>query len=542
MRGERKNVNTATDEPPLSVPDNRNSAKLRFLGFALAISLLAAAYVTLTLFIAPQFRGSDQYWYVEDTTTLLEGGPAESHETYPYFIAGFDDRFSEQRSFVHNTPALLVWAGAARLVGDVHRGILLVNILCGLASAALVYSSARRFTGRWGALAASAFTLFIPIGFWVTSQAMAEAAAGVLVAAALWLVVREPTKLWSHMAAVLLVALAAAGRIWVLPYALLFPLALLYLDNERLVFHRVLRTAGASAFGLTAFAALSRIFVNYIPPLSLMETLDVSTTNNMVMFYRLEPAPALDVRILLGKLLRNTIAALRAQFSLTARVYPVTVAYPWVDRLPVNLAAMAALGGFFAFRTDRRRRYVMGLGFSALLMHIGMAVIFLNQPRYVIAMIAPLALGATVAIDSAAKVLEARPIGRRILLALVAASLAAMLLVDVHNARVYRQDALRSAQIREEMDTALEGIVPKGARVALDTRFSSRWAVDHALYPREVLALATDFPYDKQTYESLIGKFGAEYLVVDGYSALPELLDVEYAGNAQGYAIYRIRR
>ncbi|TLM78837.1 MAG: hypothetical protein FDZ70_03630 [Actinobacteria bacterium] len=171
--------------------------------FAAAVALAAAAYVALTAWSAPTFRGSDQYWYVEDTEALATDQPAITHEVFPYFLSVPRDEYWNEPPFIHNVPVLRVWAAAARVlpVAELFDAMLLVNVLCALLGALFAGLASARFTGRWTALGAAAAYLFIPVGFWVTGQGMSEPFSGMLVALALWLVVRWPGRMWPLLAA-----------------------------------------------------------------------------------------------------------------------------------------------------------------------------------------------------------------------------------------------------------------------------------------------------------------------------------------------------
>lgn len=530
---------------PEAVPASTSG---RGRGALVAAAVVAvAAYVALTVWTAPAFRGSDQYWYVEDTMTLMSGGPSATHELFPYSLSDADpDRGEPARPFVHNVPVLHVWAAAGRLLGSAEDGILAVNILCALLGAGFVGATVRRYAGEWTALAAAAAFLFVPVGFWVASQVLAETASGMLVAVALWLVVGWRAKPWSLLVAQVLLAVAAVGRIWVLPMLPLLALAALVFDGVRARRARVPWAVGALVLGAVVYLPLARAFPSHMPALDPMViVLELSRTNNMLMYYRLGPAPAFDLGELSRGLARNVVQALKVQLHPALPTFAITRSAPWADRWPVNAAVLLAAGVLFLKGVDRERRYLMMLGVAGGLVHFGMAVVYLNQPRYVVAVLAPIVVAAAVALDLARTRARASARGAwaaPAVAAAAAAGLAVMLVVDVGNAGVYRKDALAHEVGRGLAVSLVDATVPPDARVVLDTRFVARWQWDWAVSPRPELALTTTFPYDDATYSDLVAEFGGDYLVADSTSRLPALLGGTRVGGSGDVTVYRLPR
>ena len=529
---------TATATPRTTPPSGR--------GHLATLGLLALALVAIVLFIAlvvraaPDFRGSDQYWYVEDVTTLVEGGPAETHEVYPFSILGEDDRFDEERPFIHDRPVLYVWAVAARLAGDVHTGIVTVNVVCALLGSLFMYLAARRFVGRTGALLAGLTYLYLPASFWLTSQDMSEPFSTMLIALAVYLVARAPTSLPAHLATQASLAFAAADRIWAIGLMALFPLALLLLDEERRLSTRLGRAAAAFAFGIALLVPLSMVFRSYFPGLDPMAMLEVSRSgNNMVMFFRYGPPP-FELGTFLRELARNTVDAVRIQFTLTERVFPMTPWLPGADRWPVTLLAFASASGLAVRGVDRTRRLLMGLGGLGLVLHLIAAGLYQNQPRYQLVFVPVIVLGAAVAAHTWWEAAGPKGTLRLLVPVLAVAFLLVSGYVDQRNVTDLRASSEQAAEARAVAAEVVDGAVPAGARVAMDTEFMRRWVWDHALYPRPVLALATEAPYDEEEYATLFAAFEPEYLLVDEGSLLPRLYDVRLVDSHESYSIYEL--
>lgn len=507
-----------------------------------AVALLAAAsvFAALAVYASPHFRGSDQYWFVEDVTTLVAGRPAVTHETYPFSLIGVDRRFDDVRPFIHNGPGLHVWAVLSRLLGDVHAGILAGNIAFSLLAAAFVWATARRLTSPAGAVAAAAVFLFVPVGFWITSQDMSEPFSVMLVALALLLVVRFPDRLGAFAGAQAALALAAVGRVWTLPFLLLLPVGLLALDRVRPWPSRIGRAAAALTLGLAMFLLLAAAFPVYMPRLDPMTLLDVSRgAGNMTMFFRTSAAPPFAPRAFLRGFGANTLQALRTQFSLSASPFAIARQSPVADFWPFNLLALASLAGMVMPTADRMRRFVAGLGVVAFGMHLAIASLYQNQPRYLVPLLPALVLGAAAALHVLAPAARAR-VPRATVVVAVAVLLGAFLYADVQLASGYRRGAMRTHESRRLTAEVVSESIPAGARVVLDTKFSNRWSWDHALYPREVLALGIEFPFTPDEYRRMLAEFEPRYLVADKWSPLPHLVPVRALGTGYGCTVYEL--
>jgi 4-amino-4-deoxy-L-arabinose transferase-like glycosyltransferase len=513
-----------------------------------ALFLLVLMWVGLVVWASPVFRGSDQTWYVEDVHTIVAGAPAQTHEVYPFSLIGPDRRFDTARPFVHNVPVLWVWAGAAKAAGgDPHTGILLVNMLSCLGAAVFVYLASRRFVPRHVALAAVVAMLYMPVFFWIAGQDLAEPLSALLVAAAAYLVIRWPRKLAAWLGAETLAALAAVGRIWTLPFLLALPAGLLFLDQGRPWPRRLGRAAIALVAGAVVYLPLSWFFQSYVPAPTVLALLDVSlASNNMILYFTTTPARGVNAAALVAALVRNTVAALRTQLSIGRRLFMVTRWLPVADLWPVNLAIVLAASGLFARGTDRLRRFVMALAVVAFGMHLATAVLLQTQPRYLVPLLPPIALGATVAAGLWLERGRGRPWVARVATALLCVTLATFVSVDVISAGNSRAGAFWAAHRRVMVSTLIETSVPASARVVLDTSYGARWTPDWGIFPRQELALGTDFRIPLPDYEKMLRLFKPDYLVTDSTSGLPEALrrlglySPEYLGESTGYTLWRL--
>jgi 4-amino-4-deoxy-L-arabinose transferase-like glycosyltransferase len=512
--------------------------------------LLTVILVTvgLTIWSAPDFRGSDQHWHNENVRTLMRGASAETHEVYPFSLIGTDTRFDERRPFIHNAPVVYVWGAVGRLLGDAHAAILVVNIVCALAAAAFVYSAARRFMSRLGALAAAAILLTVPVNVWITGQNMLEPLSAALVALALLLVVRNPRSIGAFVAAQGAIALAAAGRIWTVPFLLLVPLGLVLVDDGRPFGRRLLRGGAVLAAGVALYLPLSSLFVSYMPELNPMAVLEVSRNNNMVLFFATEPPDPLNAGVFLREMLANFRVALRSQVAWGPQWYTISSSFPAADLIPVIALAVIAASGLIVNRHDRSRLFIALLALGALAMHLGMSTLYQTLPRYAVPVLPVLVLGAAVACDSwtrrvrpssaPSSVDAATSVSRRATAALITTALLLFTVINVANADATRHSALLSRQYRAGTAALIEPVIPDNARVVLDTPFGRRWVWDHALYPRPLLALGTEFPFEPEQYRRMADAFQPDYIVVSGDSLLPGVFDLRRVAGDESVTVY----
>jgi 4-amino-4-deoxy-L-arabinose transferase-like glycosyltransferase len=435
----------AKGSPP---PDSRTA-----IGGIVALALLVILWAGLVVWMSPTFRGSDQVWYVEDVRTVMAGGPAQTHEVYPFSLIGPDRRFDRDRSFVHDVPVLWVWAATASATGgDAHTGILLVNMLCCLGAAGFVYLASRRFVSRAVAACAAIAMLYMPVVFWIAGQDLAEPFSALLIAAAAYVVVRWPQRLAAWFGAEALLALAALGRVWTLPLLVVLPLGILLLDEDRPWPRRSARAAAVIASGAILYLPLSLVFLNYAPATSLLAILDVSlASNNMVLYLTTAPARSTNAAGMLASLVRNAYNALRSQFSLGPSPFMLTRSFPAADLWPVNLTVVLAASGLFLRGTDRLRRCVMALAVVAFGIHVTAAILLQNAPRYVVPVLPLIVLGAAVAAGLWLERGREQRWVAYVATGLLCITLASFVAVDVANARYFRGDALVTEDRRESV-------------------------------------------------------------------------------------------
>lgn len=145
-----------------SEPSRRTTAYILLL---LSIIMLVAIVSS-----AHGVRGTDQYWYLADVDTLIQGGKPLSNL---YFPRALIDGREDSNYFIHNGPALYLSAMFGAWIGA-FNGWLIVNLLCHFITAFCIYVAALRHTSR-SVATASCFLYFIsPIAVWQSVNMMQE--------------------------------------------------------------------------------------------------------------------------------------------------------------------------------------------------------------------------------------------------------------------------------------------------------------------------------------------------------------------------------
>ncbi len=183
-------------------------------------------HLILVLYAAGGVRGSDQYWYVADVTSLMKGN-ATTNCIYPVNILKHDP---VPPHFIHNILNLYLVVPFAALTRDAYSGWILANILATLSVALVIRALLRRFGYSRVADLVAAIWLLLPMSVWLTSQASSEATGTAVVAIAVYATITA-TRTIGWIAAILLWVAATYCRFTFAP-ALLAVSALYFVTNR----------------------------------------------------------------------------------------------------------------------------------------------------------------------------------------------------------------------------------------------------------------------------------------------------------------------
>ena len=494
------------------------------------------AYVCLVAYGAGKgVRGDDQYWYLADITTLVNGGDAVSNFVFPYTIA--TEGYTGPGEFVHNIlyPYLAAVPGA---FFGAYTGAIVTNLIGQLAAVLIIFLIALRLRSDPGlATGIALLYLFFPLNYWYSVNVYAEASMTALVALlALIATWQSPGTLrWMLAAVVIGVLMFARGSFLLL--GILLPVA--YLIDERSKEHW--RWLGAAAL-FVIIASFNYFWEHQFPNnvgCGLIERLNVDIpgkTGTMYCAMRMPGEPLMLtgwIDKLFGNLFRQ-VSVLDMQGIL----------FYW----PVNLLGVLALVTYA--RSDDRRVRNLGLLFIGLtLVHLGTIAISQNQFRYLVILIpvAFILLSIWSSDHFPSRIRRYRP-------ALAAVGLTVCVGLDVLLAGRIRAEATASAREIGLLREFVAVSIPADARVVVESGAVSRSQVikdalklGYVLSPRPTL-LVPDNRYDDAVYRMLIEKFAPQVLIMlrdeDLQGTLEFAVEAEVKalpGDFGAYSLYRAK-
>lgn len=138
-------------------------------------SFLCVACITalaLIWFGADGVRGTDQYSYVADVERIVNGQPPITNLFFPGEIVR-NNALPDKNYITHNSPMLYIVAVFASVFSAYHAWIL-VNVICHLTVASVLFLLARKFTNYSIATGVTVFYLISPIAIWQTINPLLE--------------------------------------------------------------------------------------------------------------------------------------------------------------------------------------------------------------------------------------------------------------------------------------------------------------------------------------------------------------------------------
>lgn len=456
---------------------------------------LVAIFIVLVWVGAAGVRGSDQYWYVADVESLIDGRGAHTNEIYPVSIR--HEIAPLPRPFVHNILNTYLAAAPAVLFGA-YGGWIILNVMSSFLTAFLIFCTVSRISdSRTAAFAAAACYLLLPATIWLTIQPLAEASIAPLVAAAVYLYVTADDRYWRWMSLLFAVILLVYSRE---SFVLLLPLVpLAYLVHSRpWRLAKLGSAAGLAAVGGALWLLGKWLFEPHIS-VSYAQVLGSAGPNasNMNAYFELGPTVP-QISSLIAK----------AAHGLATQFVEINIGY-FLFYLPFNLLTLPILVLLFARgRADTDR--VIAAAVTAVALHLTTAAVVQNQFRYLLAATPPLLV--------AAGALATRVQGHRAMVALpTAITTAAVLILSIPGAALaWRShvDARAERDAREELAKALNETVPieDTVMVALDlSKGFEAQRLGYVLRPRRTLYVSDR--YDAADYAALIRNAKAEWLI-----------------------------
>jgi len=346
---------------------------------------VTAIFLFLVILAATDCRGSDQYWYLADVETLLQGGPPVTNNLFPaqVMLTG-----QEKPYFIHNILNLYLVLPAAWITGS-FAGWVITNVLATLLTAALIAFLVARITDIYLAVWAYSVYLLLPLTLWLTAQPLAEATIAPFVALGMLAYERAGTKrrFWIVLAAAILGAFYCRST-YIIPLFLL-PAAYLW-QNRPVRKNTVVQAAALLAAAVAAAAGQPLLFPESLPISwsGLLNNAIPGVTDNMYNYFTLSPM-AVQWDGLGGKFANNLLH----HFYLPNISEQIFYA-------PFNLLAIFALLLFGMRKSDSERRISQGLA-VLLLLHFATIVVVQNQFRYLLVTIPPVLAGAAIVLHKA---------------------------------------------------------------------------------------------------------------------------------------------
>ncbi|MGE3182865.1 MAG: hypothetical protein AB7N71_14635 [Phycisphaerae bacterium] len=464
-----------------------------------------AAFVVLLFAANGGTRGSDQFWYVADTETLLKGKPPLNNMVFPgLMLRGESSR--DSMFFVHNSLILHAVVPFAALFGP-HDGWIVFSALAAIGTAAIMYHLVFLLAGGWPAALSYTCYLLNPVTVWSTSNPLQEISWGLVSAILLVLMIRARAdrRSWA------LLSLAATIAILCNPVYILIALGV---PCVRLFEQFRWPRASDLLYISIAFAAAMLVNsqkMNWLPDSAhpSVREIIISTIpgkTNLEWHY-VEDIPPITLDLLWNKLV-------------WALGYQASTNHLAVFFAPINLTLIGTL--LFACtqpRDYRSRRLLIG---AAALVGLVAVIAFLHQNQFRYASVyLPATISATVIGVSRVLRTAAQRKGAVIATALL---IAGFLAVDLTAARYTRDEGLQSRRAIASLQEAIAS-AEHVDRIWAEVSIGESMLVAYAVRPRPCLSTRAGYQNDEQLRE-LLEVFDPDVLICAPDSRLLDLLQV----------------
>ena len=481
---------------------------LFLLPLAMLIFILLAGYGA-----SGGVRGSDQYWYVDDTNALLTGKGPISNSIYPATIFR-ETQLNLPRPFVHNFPIIYIIWPIAVLLGS-FNGWIFTNLLCSFLSALLIGLTVKRSTGDSNAaIGAGLFYCLLPVVFWNSLQALSEPSLALFVSFFIWIYVCEPKKL-SFRRFILLTFVTGLLFLSKSNFILLFPFILLSFLIPEFKIHTesLSRKNLFSILVLIAilffFLILSHFFFESNFDYSYIDALMLNTSiypTNMDQYYNPE-----GLKFSLLPFLSKVVQNLKTQIT-GGNLVNFLLFY-----LPFN----ASVAGIIILALRKR---IIDRAVQAAAVFVGIFLITIavvqNQLRYQL-MAWPAIIVALFHLAQTQGLLKPAKWKTAFILVLVLGAG----VVFFAMAREVKNSGETEAKIVNEIQR-LTKIIPESSRVLLINR-SEKQLIGHALWPRLVVYTKPDF-YSQEQFRYLMDKADCGWLLAQKGEAEKSGLPISY--------------
>ena len=507
-------------------PPECNTPQSARVKLALGYAGITLAFVVVMLYACSGPRGSDQFWYLRDTMTLLAGDPPLTNTVYPGpMLRG---EFPVEKSyFTHHTLVPYMVLPFAKCLGA-YRGWITFNIVSALTIAVLIAAAVHRLASPLVGLIGYAVFLLLPLTIWQTGNMLQEV--GFCLVAALLTVLY----VFGGRSLARWIALLVVGAVAVLCHPIYLPLAVvlpfLFLWSQRRTFrvgHIVLAGLALGAVGLFQVMKPQWFPTAFPPSLTTIIRGTVPNEGNMEWYFRAELPP-----LTLGLMVSKVLHALKCQLT-----WSRTAVFVW----PTNVMLLSSV----LLIARRKEDPKIGRLVSATMVFLGLFALLVcchhNQFRSSL-IITPAVLISTAVFAHRAFTPRRR---RRVAAGVVGVTLLAFVAIDAaiarHLHREGRQAAVAIVDIRRQTENLAED-----QRVVIEVKSSGEpLMLAYALHPRKCLILKHGY-LPPQQIQRLLAAFRPTIIFCRPDSNLPQQagaihLEANWPGRYLEFEAYEVQ-
>jgi hypothetical protein len=441
-------------------------------------------------------RGTDQYWYLADAESLINGQGVQTNNIYP--VSVYKEIQSIPRPFVHNILNLYFVILPGIFFGA-YTGFIIMNILCSFLTAFFIYKTIIIYTKYQAALLISSLYLLLPITVWQTAQPLAEASIAPLVALLMLLYAKisisNNNKLYNWLILVFISGLLILCRLSFLP--LIFGIPIIYLIHNRPIkVKNILNAIILFILGFLFLLIQKNFFESNIST-SLLQTI---ICNKMMGFYFDLYTLPITIKNVIDILFIKTIKALKIQFlslnSMGILFY-----------LPFNLMAIIT----FVLLFKSKSKKIKNITFIAILfflLHLLTVILVQNQFRYMLVIIPPLLIATGIALGSWKRIirfLNKKYVIFILILILILTPIDFLLANQLHN------EGIRSQQVGKELSAVFCENIPTYDTIMVEYSGGRDLIYGYILRPRFVLYIRDD--YSEEVYYRLAKNVNAKWMI-----------------------------
>lgn len=331
------------------------------------------AYVCIVWFGASGVRGSDQYWYVADVQSLIDGRGVQSNNVFP--VSVIENVENIPRPFVHNTPNIYLPVLPGKIMGAYH-GWIFINIISSLLTSLLIYKIIKRFVNYRYALLSALIYLLLPAVTVASLQPLLEVSIAPLVGLVIYLYLDSKDNFSRWLLLTITATVLILCRESFLPLLILIPIA--YLFQQGIKTKYLIRSSVLLLVGLLILTLTKHLFQPNVsvPILRTITNAVPGRTTNMDAYFNLANQP-LSFSVLMESLWIKGIYGLKQQF-LTLNKEGL------LFYLPFNLMIIGSLIPLIKSNKALLRNKVIISTYTLVAIHFLTIVIMQKQYRYML--------------------------------------------------------------------------------------------------------------------------------------------------------------